>query len=850
MCQFFFETMDGAYIIRLKPNQYVHILNNNTNVTRLLVGPTTFTRQDHEKILFEPKSCINIPPRHYCCIRNPVIVDADGRPMTDASGSIKVRLGEEEYRFEQDPFPLYPGEEVVVDRESGNTITRLKVIEKNCALHLRATRDFKDAHGVAQKAGDEWLFEGPGTYAPRVEVEIVEVIKATIIKPNEALRLRARVDYTKNGVKRIVGEEWLVTDVGAYMPSVEETVVGTVKASILTEKIALHLESTKTFIDVFGKERRAGDQWLVTIKDASTHVPNVYERVIGAVPITTMNTRQYCVVHNPVDKDLRPVLGAKEVRKGEGSFFLHPGESIPAGIEDVTVLGADEALLLRAAEPFQDVENGKPIARAAGDKWMIFGPGDYVPPVQVSILEHRTAMALDENEGVYVRDQKTGKVRSIIGQSYMLSATEVLWEKELPEIVEELLQCSHGSKHTIKDVKKESSKTGRDKTRVVRFSVQHNAACQIYDYKARKPRIVFGPGVVMLGPDEQFTVISLSGDKPKQPNVIKSLQLCLGPDFMTDIITVETTDHARLSLKLSYNWSFHYDVADPDTWPRLFSVPDFVGDTCKAVASRVRGAIAAELFDSFHKNSSRIIRAAVFGMDDSGKIKDSFIFNANGLTITNIDIQAVEPVDQKTRDSLMKSVQMAIEIVTKSQEASARHEANRKEQEAKGRLERQVIKDKAEAESQRKEYLELQAETEAIESAGTAKAEAKAQAEAAEIECASEVAQAKLKSEALRITAEAELKSLRQKQEKELEYQKKLNELELTKLKELAEIETSKFTSTVESIGKDTILAMAQAGPEMQAKLLEGLGLKGYLITDGSSPINLFNTAKGMIGGM
>jgi major vault protein len=34
----------------------------------------------------------------------------------------------------------------------------------------------------------------------------------------------------------------------------------------------------------------------------------------------------------------------------------------------------------------------------------------------------------------------------------------------------------------------------------------------------------------------------------------------------------------------------------------------------------------------------------------------------------------------------------------------------------------------------------------------------------------------------------------------------------------------------------------------MQAKLLEGLGLKGYLITDGNSPINLFNTAQGMVG--
>ena len=67
----------------------------------------------------------------------------------------------------------------------------------------------------------------------------------------------------------------------------------------------------------------------------------------------------------------------------------------------------------------------------------------------------------------------------------------------------------------------------------------------MYDFKAKTSRVLFGPDLVMLSPDEQFTVLSLSGDKPKQPGMIKSLQLMLGPDFMTDIIVVETSDHAR-----------------------------------------------------------------------------------------------------------------------------------------------------------------------------------------------------------------------------------------------------------------------------------------------------------------
>eukprot|EP01001_Neometanema_parovale_P006364 NODE_272_length_2782_cov_294.549079_g256_i0.p1 GENE.NODE_272_length_2782_cov_294.549079_g256_i0~~NODE_272_length_2782_cov_294.549079_g256_i0.p1 ORF type:complete len:833 (+),score=241.84 NODE_272_length_2782_cov_294.549079_g256_i0:55-2553(+) len=828
----------GPSVIRLKPNQYIHILDNNTNVTRLLVGPATFTRQDHEKVLFQPRYSVNVPPRSYCRVKNPVI-KVDGQAVVEANGQVHLKIGDEEIRFEQEPFPLYPGEQLVDDSE-GNTISKLQVIEKNCALRLQATRDVEDG-GKKYQAGDVWLFHGPGTYLPRVEVQVLEVCKAQVIKPNEALKLKARQQFTEDGQTRNVGEEWLVTTTGAYLPRVHEEVVTKVKARILTEKLALCLEATKTFTDVFGKTRKAGSQWLITYNDASTHLPNVYEKVIGEVPITTLNNRQFCIVLDPVGEDLMPRLGSREVRKGEASFFLHPGERLQSGIQDVLVLAAEEALLLRAEEAFDD--NGTP--RAPGVKWMISGPCEYVPPVQVAVVEKRRSMALDENEGVYVRDEKTGHVRSVIGQSYMLSPTEVLWEKELPPIVEELLQRPNGSKHTIKDGPSPRAEP-RDKTRVVRFSVQHNAACQIYDYKARKPRISFGPDLVMLGPDEQFTVVSLSGDKPKTPHVIKSLQLFLGPDFMTDIITVETSDHARLELKVSYNWSFK-DDQDPTA---LFSVPDFVGDSCKAVASRIRGAVATEVFDSFHRNSARIIRAAVFGMDENGKIREALVFPSNGLMFTNVDIQSVEPVDQKTRDSLMKSVQMAIEITTKSQEASARHEAERKEQEAKGRLDRQKIKDDASAESARKEYLELQAETEAIESAGTAKAEAKARAEASNIECQSELDQAKLKAQAAAITAECELDQLKAKQSGEIEYQKRLNELEICKARELALIESKKFSDTVDSIGQDTLLAISQAGPEMQAKLLEGLGLKGYLITDGSSPINLFNTAKGMVGGM
>jgi len=678
------------------------------------------------------------------------------------------------------------------------------------------------------------LFKGPGTYTPKVEVTVVEVVNARVVKPLQALKLKAKKKFEINGVTRKAGEEYLHKDIGAYIPHVDEEVVETVNAFVLTEKKALALRAKQTFTDTFGKVRKAGEEWLVTLADAESHIPDVCEQVVGEVPVTILSSREYAVILDPVDHNTgKPQLGNRELRKGEVSFFLRPGERLEAGIQKVHVLETEEALLLRAREAFKDGEH----FHHPGDRWMIHGPTDYIPPVQVEIVEKRKLIPLDENEGIYVRDIKTGRVRAHIGSSYMLTFSEELWTKELPAVVEELL---------AKEISGAGKGKQRDQTRVVVFKAPHNTCVQIYDYKEKKARIVWGPDLVMLGPDEQFTVLSLSGDKPKRPHVIKALSLQLGPDFMTDVVIVETADHARLSLKLSYNWYFEVDSTSKDA-EKIFAVPDFVGDACKAIAARVRGAVAGHSFDEFHKHSAKLIRTAIFGIDEAGKIKNRFAFSQNKLVITNIDIQSVEPVDSRTRDALQKSVQLAIEITTKSQEAEARHEAERREQEARGRLERQKIEDEAEAEKARTHLLTLQAESASVESAGQAVAEAKARADSSQIESEAKVEQSRLSSRAEKIKADAELTQLKARQETEISHQRALNELEISRARDLANIESSKFKRIVSAIGSQTLKEIAQAGPHLQLQLLKGLGLKSFIITDGSSPINLFNSAGGLI---
>lgn len=383
-----------------------------------------------------PQKMLIVPPRHYCVISNPVIRiphdeeelanrnkkagkaeesqvqnavedwDERGVVVMDDKGQAKLKHGDTQIIFERsEPFALYPGELLLTN------MTALTVIEANTALSLRATRDFVDKFAdygkdTPRKAGDEWMFLGPATYMPQVEVEVVGTIKAVTVKPNQALKLRAkRGCVDKDGVHRKAGEQWMVRKDGSYLPGLYEEIVSVEKAIVLTEKTALQLKATHTFVDVFGKARKAGEEWLVTHNDREIHIPDVYERVVGQVALTSLTKREYCVVVNPV-QDGVPQLGQKKVVKGEANFFLQPGEYLDnigsaATIRCAFVLGEEEALLVRCVHTFDDTSTGKKINRRAGEQWAIYGPKEYVPDLAVEVLGRRKAQFQIESMHLY-----------------------------------------------------------------------------------------------------------------------------------------------------------------------------------------------------------------------------------------------------------------------------------------------------------------------------------------------------------------------------------------------------------------------------------------------------------------
>ena len=108
------------------------------------------------RVVFGPDKMVTVPPRHYCIIENPVVIDTDGNVVFESSGQAKLLYADAEIRLSREPFPLYPGEILK------QPITPLKIVTANAALRLKAILDFTDDSGEKRIAGDEWLFEGPG----------------------------------------------------------------------------------------------------------------------------------------------------------------------------------------------------------------------------------------------------------------------------------------------------------------------------------------------------------------------------------------------------------------------------------------------------------------------------------------------------------------------------------------------------------------------------------------------------------------------------------------------------------------------------------------------------------------
>lgn len=139
------------------------------------------------------------------------------------------------------------------------------------------------------------------------------------------------------------------------------------------------------------------------------------------------------------------------------------------------------------------------------------------------------------------------------------------------------------------------------------------------------------------------------------------------------------------------------------------------------------------------------------------------------------------------------------------------------------------------------------AEKDVTESRGYAVSQARAKSEKLEIESKNKVETQKLQNEANAISR-GHLDSAKQAEGKvEYENAKRNSAIQMNEKQQLAAVEVNKIQKLLNAVGSDTLATILNAEPQMQQEMLKSLGLQGYLMTDGRNPINLFDTAQGLV---
>lgn len=204
-------------------------------------------------------------------------------------------------------------------------------------------------------------------------------------------------------------------------------------------------------------------------------------------------------------------------------------------------------------------------------------------------------------------------------------------------------------------------------------------ACLVVS-KTGKRRVEKGPTTVLLDYDETLETLELSTGKPKTTDkLLRVPYLMSDNNKVSDIISVETKDHVKLSVYVSYQVNFE---GDPLKW---FNVSNYVKLLCDHARSMLKGQIRKHSVETFYADSTAIIRDIILGKSAEGS-RPGMVFLQNGMRVDDVDVLKVELLDDKIKPVLDNAqhdaVKTSIEVsnakraleVTRQKDTFAREE--------------------------------------------------------------------------------------------------------------------------------------------------------------------------------
>lgn len=187
-------------------------------------------------------------------------------------------------------------------------------------------------------------------------------------------------------------------------------------------------------------------------------------------------------------------------------------------------------------------------------------------------------------------------------------------------------------------------------------------------------KVVQGPEVILLEYDEKLGFMELSTSKPKTTDkLFRTAYLCVQNNQVGDIVSFESKDHVKGSVKISLRVNF--EAEDEDSKLKWFGVSNYVKYLCDHVRSILAGMAKRHTVAEIKMDYVNLVRSAILGQKSEGAPNSSeplrttrpgLYFPDNGMRVVEVevlDLSLADPSISKLLDAAQHQiVQTNIEI--------------------------------------------------------------------------------------------------------------------------------------------------------------------------------------------
>jgi major vault protein len=648
--------------LALPPGSYVYTQDVMKGGIKVYVGPTVVNPTGQEvPIIFDAgtgqfrqcdsleearRGCPGAEEGYYIILSNPSIDEKEEHPVPNTQRfSAELSLGRRVVIPGPTSFALWPQQLAKVVQGHhlrSNQYLLVRIYNEEQAKKKWTTGVVKPATLGGEVAtstpssAPEDLTIGkliiiPGTqvsfYIPPTGVEVVEADGKYVREALTLERLEYAILVDENGKKRFEKGPQVVfpkpTETFLEMPDDKGKLTKKFRAIDLNEISGIYVKVIADYEEGEGDAKRkykTGEELFITGKDTAIYYPREE--------------------HSIVKYDGQAKNFATAIPAGEARYVL---------IRNTGQIKKISGPAMLLPDPRTEVI----VRRVLSDKQcQLWYPGDeevldYNRSLRIISKSSPTTRAGAVTEGEIARRMKS---KSIGGQTLIASANyssaameQSMVNRDQAVVGEEISRAStYTQPRTVTlDTKNQGAPS---------IDIPVGYAVLVVDASGKR-RVVKGPATVLLEYDEDLETLTLSSGKPKTTdNLITAVRLRTDNNKVSDKMVVETYDHVRVEVYLSYRVTF--DSSFEDRW---FSVENYVKFLCDHVRSILKGSVRKLSIEEFYTNSTDIIRTLVLGLPSESGERPGMLFHENGMRVLDLEVLSVSIADENIKSILDKS---------------------------------------------------------------------------------------------------------------------------------------------------------------------------------------------------